>query len=91
MASATGLFFQLQWPAPRGEPQPGICSTLHSTFLLGASRRQVATTPPSPTAAKRSPLGANRTAAALPQLASLRKTRTRAVLRAGGMDALYDG
>lgn len=42
--------------------------------LLGASRRQVATTPPSPTAAKRSPLGAKRTAAALPQFASLRQT-----------------
>lgn len=41
-------------------------------YLVGASSLQVATTPPSPTAANRSPLGANRTAAALPQLASLR-------------------
>lgn len=43
------------------------------TCLVGASRRHVATTPPSPTAAKRSPLGAKRTAVALPQLASLQQ------------------
>ena len=46
---------------------------LVSTCLVGASRRQMATTPPCPTAANLSPLGANRTAAALPQFASLQQ------------------
>jgi hypothetical protein len=48
-------------------------ATSSPACLLGASRRQVATTPPSPTAANRSPLGAQRTDAARPQLASLRQ------------------